>query len=111
TYRECLRDVFDVPALQELLRGRHTRELPLVGAEPSRPSPFASPLLFDSVATSLPYVDSPLVPRRPAALARDRDLLAGPLRRPAGHLPRACRGAAAAARAPLRTHAWPVYHG
>src|SRR5207244_999589 len=51
TYRECLRDVFDVPSLKELLRGLHTRELSLVEAETSRASPFASSLLFDYVAT------------------------------------------------------------
>ncbi len=33
TYRECLRDVLDVPGLEELLRGLHTRELSLVEAE------------------------------------------------------------------------------
>ncbi|HWJ51294.1 MAG TPA: DEAD/DEAH box helicase, partial [Solirubrobacteraceae bacterium] len=33
TYRECLRDVLDVPGLQELLRGLHTREISLVEVE------------------------------------------------------------------------------
>jgi ATP-dependent Lhr-like helicase len=38
TYRECLRDVFDVPSLKELLRGLHTRELSLVEAATCSPS-------------------------------------------------------------------------
>ena len=33
TYRECLQDVFDLPALKDLLRGLHTRELSLVEVE------------------------------------------------------------------------------
>src|SRR6202035_2991101 len=51
TYRECLRDVLDVPGLQELLRGLHTREISLVEVETQTASPFASSLLFDYVAT------------------------------------------------------------
>ncbi|HET8673339.1 MAG TPA: DEAD/DEAH box helicase, partial [Thermoleophilaceae bacterium] len=76
TYRECLRDVFDVPALKELLRGIHTRELSLVEAETSRASPFASSLLFDYVATYMYEGDTPNAERRAAALSLDRDLLA-----------------------------------
>ncbi len=76
TYRECLRDVFDVPALKELLRGLHTRELSLVEAETSRASPFASSLLFDYVATYMYEGDTPNAERRAAALSLDRDLLA-----------------------------------
>jgi ATP-dependent Lhr-like helicase len=76
TYRECLRDVFDVPALVELLRGLHTRELSLVEAETSRASPFASSLLFDYVATYMYEGDTPNAERRAAALSLDRDLLA-----------------------------------
>jgi ATP-dependent helicase Lhr and Lhr-like helicase len=76
TYRECLRDVFDVPALKELLRGLATRELSLVEAETSRASPFASSLLFDYVATYMYEGDTPNAERRAAALSLDRDLLA-----------------------------------
>ncbi len=76
TYRECLRDVFDVPALKELLRGIHTRELSLVEAETSRASPFASSLLFDYVATYMYEGDTPNAERRAAALSLDRELLA-----------------------------------
>jgi ATP-dependent Lhr-like helicase len=75
TYRECLRDVFDLPALQELLRRLHRRELTLVEAETQRASPFASSLLFDYVATYMYEGDTPNAERRAAALSLDRDLL------------------------------------
>src|SRR4051794_39913351 len=76
TYRECLRDVLDVPGLQQLLRGLHTRELGVVEVETATASPFASSLLFDYVATYMYEGDTPNAERRAAALALDRDLLA-----------------------------------
>jgi len=76
TYRECLRDVLDVPGLQELLRGLHSRELGVVEVETATASPFASSLLFDYVATYMYEGDTPNAERRAAALALDRDLLA-----------------------------------
>ena len=75
TYRECLRDVFDLPGLVELLRGLHTRELSLVEVETQRASPFASSLLFDYVATYMYESDTPNAERRAAALSLDRELL------------------------------------
>jgi ATP-dependent Lhr-like helicase len=75
TYRECLQDVFDLPGLQQLLRGLHTRELSLVEVETQRASPFASSLLFDYVATYMYEGDTPNAERRAAALSLDRDLL------------------------------------
>src|SRR4029077_10707858 len=75
TYRECLRDVFDLPGLTELLRALHTRELSLVEVETQRASPFASSLLFDYVATYMYEGDTPNAERRAAALSLDRDLL------------------------------------
>ncbi len=75
TYRECLRDVLDVPGLKELLRGLHTREVALVEVETEKPSPFASSLLFDYVATYMYEGDTPNAERRAAALSLDRDLL------------------------------------
>ncbi len=41
TYRECLQDVFDLPALRRILRGLETRELDLVEVETPSASPFA----------------------------------------------------------------------
>ena len=75
TYRECLRDVLDLPGLEALLRGLHTREISLVEVETPTASPFASSLLFDYVATYMYEGDTPTAERRAAALSLDRDLL------------------------------------
>jgi ATP-dependent Lhr-like helicase len=75
TYRECLRDVFDLPALREILADLHSRKLGLVEVETPTASPFASSLLFDYVATYMYEGDTPNAERRAAALALDRDLL------------------------------------
>jgi ATP-dependent helicase Lhr and Lhr-like helicase len=75
TYRECLRDVLDLPALADLLRKLHSRQLSLVEVETPTASPFASSLLFDYVATYMYEGDTPNAERRAAALALDRDLL------------------------------------
>ncbi len=75
TYRECLRDVLDVPGLVELLTKIHRRELTLVEVETPTASPFASSLLFDYVATYMYEGDTPNAERRAAALSLDRDLL------------------------------------
>jgi ATP-dependent Lhr-like helicase len=75
TYRECLRDVLDVPGLHDLLRRLHSRELSLVEVETPTASPFASSLLFDYVATYMYEGDQPNAERRAAALSLDRDLL------------------------------------
>src|SRR5919201_3916024 len=47
TYRECLSDVFDLPALEEVLRGIRAREVRVAEVQTERASPFASSLLFD----------------------------------------------------------------
>jgi len=75
TYRECLQDVFDLPALRRILRGIQTRELDLVEVETVSASPFASSLLFDYVATYMYEDDTPPEERRAQALSLDRDLL------------------------------------
>jgi len=75
TYRECLQDVLDLPALAELLEKLHARSLSLVEVETPTASPFASSLLFDYVATYMYEGDTPNAERRAAALALDRDLL------------------------------------
>jgi ATP-dependent helicase Lhr and Lhr-like helicase len=75
TYRECLRDVLDVPGLTDLLSKLHRREITLVEVETPTASPFASSLLFDYVATYMYEGDTPNAERRAAALSLDRDLL------------------------------------
>ena len=75
TYRECLRDVLDVPGLTDLLMKLHRREISLIEVETPTASPFASSLLFDYVATYMYEGDTPNAERRAAALSLDRDLL------------------------------------
>ncbi|HSD82168.1 MAG TPA: helicase-related protein, partial [Solirubrobacteraceae bacterium] len=75
TYRECLRDVLDLPGLTELLTALHRRELSVVEVQTPTASPFASSLLFDYVATYMYEGDTPNAERRAAALSLDRELL------------------------------------
>jgi len=75
TYRECLQDVFDLPALKKLLQGLRTRELDLVDVETQSASPYAAALLFDYIATYMYEDDTPPAERRAQALSLDRDLL------------------------------------
>jgi ATP-dependent helicase Lhr and Lhr-like helicase len=75
TYRECLRDVLDLPSLRQILTDLHSRKLDLVEVETPTASPFASSLLFDYVATYMYEGDTPNAERRAAALSLDRDLL------------------------------------
>jgi ATP-dependent Lhr-like helicase len=76
TVRECLSDVFDLPALREVLGGIRNRKIRVVEVETAGPSPFAASLLFDYIGTFLYEGDAPLAERRAQALALDRDLLA-----------------------------------
>ena len=71
TYRECLRDVFDMPALQELLRDIRTRAVRVVPVTTRTPSPFAAALMFNYVANFIYEGDAPLAERRAQALSVD----------------------------------------
>ncbi|HJR61162.1 MAG TPA: DEAD/DEAH box helicase [Vicinamibacterales bacterium] len=71
-YRECLRDVFDIPSLVDTLRRVETRELKIATVDSTIPSPFASALLFTYVANYLYDGDAPLAERRAQALAIDQ---------------------------------------
>ncbi|RZU38989.1 DNA glycosylase AlkZ-like family protein [Edaphobacter modestus] len=75
TYRECMRDVFDMPALIETLRLISNRSLRVHTIESRTPSPFASALLFSYVANYIYDGDAPLAERRAQALAIDQDQL------------------------------------
>jgi len=75
TYRECLQDVFDLPALRRLLHGIATRQIDVVEVETPSASPFAASLLFDYVATYMYEDDTPPAERRAQALSLDRELL------------------------------------
>jgi len=74
-YRECLRDVFDMPALVETLRLIRDRQVRAVTLESENPSPFAASLLFGYVANFLYDGDAPLAERRAQALSIDQSQL------------------------------------
>ena len=76
TVRECLQDVFDVPALTEVLRDLAARRIRLVEVETATPSPFGRNLLFRYVGAFMYEGDAPLAERRAQALALDPALLA-----------------------------------
>ena len=76
TVRECLQDVYDVPALVELMAGIAGRRVRVLEAETVRPSPFAASLLFGYVGAFMYEGDTPLAERRAAALSLDSTLLA-----------------------------------
>jgi ATP-dependent Lhr-like helicase len=76
TFRECLQDVFDVPALKELLAGVQSRAIRIDTVETKRASPFARSLVFAYVAAYLYDGDAPISERRAQALSLDRGLLA-----------------------------------
>jgi ATP-dependent helicase Lhr and Lhr-like helicase len=76
TVRECLQDVFDVPALTEVLRDLAARRIRLVEVETGTPSPFGRNLLFRYVGAFMYEGDAPLAERRAQALALDPALLA-----------------------------------
>ncbi|MCU1504226.1 MAG: putative ATP-dependent helicase, partial [Ilumatobacteraceae bacterium] len=75
TSRECLQDVFDLPALREVLGQLRSRAVRVVSVDTAKASPFASSLLFNWIAAYMYEGDAPLAERRAAALSLDRDLL------------------------------------
>ncbi len=75
TYRECLRDIFDLPALVEVLRAIRSRAIRIEAATTDTASPFARSLVFDYVAAFLYEGDAPHAERKAQALTLDRSLL------------------------------------
>src|SRR4051812_44000787 len=75
TYRECLRDFFDMPALISTLGDIRSRKLRIATVDSETPSPFASSLLFSYVASFIYDGDAPLAERRAQALAVDQSQL------------------------------------
>ena len=72
TYREVLRDHFDMPALVETLRKVSSRTLRVTTLDSRVPSPFAASLLFSYVANYIYDGDAPLAERRAQALSVDQ---------------------------------------
>ncbi|WP_153038893.1 DNA glycosylase AlkZ-like family protein, partial [Rathayibacter tanaceti] len=75
TVRECLQDVYDLPALLRLAARLEGRELRILEVETPTASPFARSMLFGYVAAFMYEGDSPLAERRAAALSVDATLL------------------------------------
>ena len=74
--RECLQDVYDLPALVGLMQRLDRREVSVSDIETQTPSPYARTLLFGYVAQFVYEGDSPIAERRAAALSLDQGLLA-----------------------------------
>jgi ATP-dependent Lhr-like helicase len=75
TYREVLRDHFDMPALMDTLQHIARRALHVVTLDSRAPSPFAASLLFGYVANYIYDGDAPLAERRAQALSVDQTQL------------------------------------
>ncbi|MEZ6122320.1 MAG: DEAD/DEAH box helicase [Planctomycetaceae bacterium] len=71
TYRECLRDVFDMPGLTNLLKDVKARKIRVRSVRSEQPSPFASAVLFNFVGNFIYNSDAPLAERRAQALSLD----------------------------------------
>lgn len=76
TVRECLQDVYDLPALNEVTRGIAQRNIRIAEVTTEQPSPFSSSLLFNYTGAFMYEGDSPLAEKRAAALSLDPSLLA-----------------------------------
>jgi ATP-dependent Lhr-like helicase len=76
TVRECLQNVYDVPALTALMTQLAQRRVRIVEVETPNPSPLAASLLFGYVGAFMYEGDAPLAERRAAALSLDTSLLA-----------------------------------
>ena len=72
TYREVLRDHFDMPALVDTLGRVSSRALRVTTIDSRTPSPFAASLLFSYVANYIYDGDAPLAERRAQALSVDQ---------------------------------------
>jgi len=71
TYRECLRDAFDLPSLVDVLRAVESRKLRVTTVDVTAPSPMAASLLFSFVGNFIYDEDAPAAERRAQALTID----------------------------------------
>ena len=74
-YRECIRDVFDLPVAVNILAKIQRGAIRVKMVESQTPSPFASSLLFSYVANFIYDGDAPLAERRAQALSIDQSQL------------------------------------
>ncbi|HTS66014.1 MAG TPA: crosslink repair DNA glycosylase YcaQ family protein [Candidatus Acidoferrales bacterium] len=75
TYRECMRDVLDLPAATSVLREIQRGKIRVTALDSEKPSPYASTLLFSYIANYIYEGDAPLAERRAQALAIDQSQL------------------------------------
>ncbi|WEV69868.1 DEAD/DEAH box helicase [Bifidobacterium sp. ESL0775] len=75
TARECLQDVYDLPALKRLMTDIDDGNIEIKDVETQSPSPFAQNLLFGFVGSVMYEYDSPQAERRASLLAMDPEVL------------------------------------
>lgn len=71
TYRECLRDVFDMPSFVSMLTQVRNRVIRVKSVRSEHPSPFAGAVLFSYVGNFIYNGDAPLAERRAQTLSLD----------------------------------------
>ena len=71
TFRECLKDVFDLEGLKTILGDVASRKIRLHEVRTSSPSPFAASLMYGFTANFLYNGDAPLAERKAATLSLD----------------------------------------
>src|ERR1700723_3129994 len=74
-YRECIRDVFDLPVAASILAKVRQGAIRVKMLESRNPSPYAASLLFSYVANYIYEGDAPLAERRAQALSIDQSQL------------------------------------
>jgi ATP-dependent Lhr-like helicase len=75
TYRECVREVFDLEAATGILRQVQRGTIRVTAVDSPKPSPFAGALLFSYIANYIYDGDAPLAERRAQALSIDQSQL------------------------------------
>lgn len=75
TTRECLQDVYDLPALRRLMTRLSDGEIDVVDVETQTPSPFAETIMFGYVGQVMYQYDQPHAERSAALLSLDFDAL------------------------------------
>ena len=75
TARECLQDVYDLPALRQVMTGLNDGAISLTETTTQTPSPFAEQLLFGFVGAVMYQYDVPQAERSTQLLSMDPEVL------------------------------------
>nr|WP_240544240.1 DEAD/DEAH box helicase [Bifidobacterium sp. SO4] len=75
TARECLQDVYDMPALNEVMTGLEAGTIAVTDVEAESPSPFAENILFGFVGAVMYQYDQPQAERSAQLLSLDPQVL------------------------------------